>query len=370
MVPCGGAFRRWIRAFEHWGIMSAQTQGSGETESDIRDAWARAHVVPLWETGVHRAESTAPAGRIWRWTQLRPLIEQACAITDTKQAERRVLALSDPDSVTGRRTVGNLNANLQILMPGETARPHRHTPNALRLVIEGGGGLTIVDGKPCPMERGDLVITPAWSWHEHRHDGQGPLIWLDALDVPLHQYLGTAVFEPGSQHDLQRNSPLHPAEAAFAQSGMAPVEDGEGQPYSPIFRFARADWERALAASPAAADGTRRLRFVNPRDGAAILTLMDCEMMRLAPQGASLSLRSTANSVFQVVEGRGRTRVGAQTIEWTRNDIVTLPGGNWISHEAAGEPATLFFVSDRPALDRLGLLKEERGGSTDLAQPG
>jgi gentisate 1,2-dioxygenase len=57
--------------------------------------------------------------------------------------------------------------------------------NALRFVIEGKGASTIVDGKDCPMEEGDLVITPGWTWHEHVHRGDAPIIWLDALDAPM-----------------------------------------------------------------------------------------------------------------------------------------------------------------------------------------
>jgi gentisate 1,2-dioxygenase len=326
-----------------------------------RDAWARAHVVPLWETGVHRAEREAAPGRIWRWRDLRPLIEQACAITDTRQAERRVLALSDPASTAGRRTVTNLNANFQILMPGETARPHRHSPNALRFVVEGGGGVTVVDGKRCPMEHGDLVITPAWSWHEHRHEGEGPLIWLDALDVPLHQYLGAAFFEPGPANDLPAMQP----DEAFAQAGMAPQRETPARDYSPLFRFARADWARALAAAPADADEARRMRFFNPRNGGPILSLMECAMLRLAPHRPTATHRTTANAVFIVVEGAGRTRVGDHTFVWERNDVVTMPGGNWISHEARDADATLFCISDQPALERLGLFRMERGAASE-----
>ena len=91
-------------------------------------------------------------------------------------------------------------------MPGESARPHRHTPNALRFVLEGDGGTTLVDGESCPMAEGDLIITPCMSWHEHVHKGTAPIVWFDALDVPLHQYLGTAVFEGGPVKD----APNHP----------------------------------------------------------------------------------------------------------------------------------------------------------------
>ena len=114
-----------------------------------------------------------------------------------------MLTLTDPEATGGAgSTPTNLATGFQILLPGEKARPHRHTMNALRFVIEGKGASTVVDGKDCPMEEGDLVITPGWTWHEHIHRGDAPIIWLDALDAPLHRYLGTDKFEPGPAHDL------------------------------------------------------------------------------------------------------------------------------------------------------------------------
>ena len=58
----------------------------------------------------------------------------------------------------------------QIVMPGEIARAHRHSAAALRLIIEGRGGYTVVNGKRVPMFPGDLVLTPNWSWHDLRRD--------------------------------------------------------------------------------------------------------------------------------------------------------------------------------------------------------
>ena len=44
------------------------------------------------------------------------------------------------------------------------------------------------------MLPGDVVLTPSWSWHEHRDESREPTIWLDVLDVPLILFLGaTAV---------------------------------------------------------------------------------------------------------------------------------------------------------------------------------
>src|SRR5437016_8564376 len=176
--------------------MSATDAGAARID-EIRQAGRDAHVTPLWETNVHTAARTNPRAYLWRWQVLRPLVDDAIAVATMDSAERRVLALTNPDAVGGRNTTTNLNACLQVLMPGESARPHRHTPNALRFVLEGGGATTVVDGKRCPMTEGDLIITPGMSWHEHTHDGTAPIVWFDALDVPLHHYLGTAVFEAG-----------------------------------------------------------------------------------------------------------------------------------------------------------------------------
>lgn len=155
--------------------MSATNAGAARID-EIHQAWRDAHVTPLWETNVHTAARTNPRAYLWRWQVLRPLVDDAIAATGMDNAERRVLALTNPDAVGGRNTTTNLNACLRVLMPGESARPHRRTPNALRFVLEGGGATTIVDGKSCPMQEGDLVVTPSWCWHEHVHNGTGAII--------------------------------------------------------------------------------------------------------------------------------------------------------------------------------------------------
>ena len=64
-------------------------------------------------------------------------------------------------------------------MPNETAPAHRHTASALRFIIEGNGGFTAVNGQRINMDRGDVILTPPWNWHDHGKDGSGPMIWLD-----------------------------------------------------------------------------------------------------------------------------------------------------------------------------------------------
>jgi gentisate 1,2-dioxygenase len=69
-------------------------------------------------------------------------------------------------------------------MPNETAPAHRHVAFAMRFIIEGTGGFTAVHGQRIKMQRGDVILTPTMNWHDHGKDGDGPMIWLDGLDLP------------------------------------------------------------------------------------------------------------------------------------------------------------------------------------------
>ena len=96
-----------------------------------------------------------------------------------------MLVLMNPGLAGAYAATATLYAGLQIILPGESAPSHHHTPAALRLVVEGRGAFTTVDGMKCAMEPGDLIITPPMRWHDHGHEGTEPVIWLDGLDIPL-----------------------------------------------------------------------------------------------------------------------------------------------------------------------------------------
>jgi gentisate 1,2-dioxygenase len=322
----------------------------------IRQSWRAANVTPLWETTAHKVADLTPRPYHWKWQVLRPLIDRAIEVTGLENAERRVLALTNPDAIGGRNTTTNLNGCLQVLLPGESARPHRHTANALRFVLEGSGATTQVDGKACPMEEGDLVITPGMSWHAHSHAGSAPIVWFDALDVPLHQYLGTAVFEPGPPKELPKTAD----DAAFAVPNIVP-ELADARPYSPVFRYPSAATLAALAAAPHARDGSRKIRYVNPMTGGPVMSLLDCSMARLEAGTETIPYRTTSNAVAVVVAGSGESRVGSETFAWNAKDIFSIPHGNWVAHRCTSDTATLFVVTDREVLRRLDLLIEEYG---------
>jgi len=339
---------------------------SGKSPVDYEAAkvsWQDANLSPLWESAVAFKEQAAtPVPMHWRWSAVRPLIDQAIAMVSPADVERRVLMMADPVLSASRRaaTTKCLNAGFQILLPGESARPHRHAMDAIRFIMEGEGAVTVVNGKECPMAEGDLVLTPGWTWHEHIHRGKRPIIWLDGLNSPLHRYLGTAAFEPGPIRDMPAMIP----DAAFVVPNIIP-ETGNGElGHSPVFHYSYAAAATAVAAAPVARDGLRRVRYVNPTTGGNAIALLDLQLVQLDAGVTTIPFRTSANAICAAVEGSGETHVGDQTFRWSAKDVFTLPQGNWIVHKGSSAPARLFIYSDKEVFARLGLLKEEYGNRT------
>jgi gentisate 1,2-dioxygenase len=231
--------------------------------------------------------------------------------------------------------------------------------NALRFVMSGSGALTVVDGKACPMEMGDLVTTPGWCWHEHVHRGEGPIVWLDVLDASLHRYLGTDAFEPGPPNTYPQLAP----DSAFTSALLVPETTGPRQEYSPVFRYPWGQAAAAVSNAPLGPDGARRVRYANPVDGGPVMAFLDCSLVELAPGAETASFRTTASAVCCVVEGSGASRIGREDISWSERDVFSVPSGAWVTHRANADRTRLFVVTDRDVLRRLGLLKEEYAGS-------
>lgn len=332
---------------------------------DFYEAVEAASVTPLWRQfsdGGPPSEPVPLPPYIWRWKTLSPLTERAATEVPMEDVERRVLTLKNPHrGLPGPGTTKNLVGALQTLLPGETAEAHRHSGNALRFILEGNGAETIVDGKSCLMEENDLILTPLMSWHAHHHGASDRIVWFDALDIPLFRHMNAAFFD----HSPQPNLPPQTPDKAFSNGGLIPV-DGKARPsYSPMFRYPWTAVLQALDDMPAASDGTRTLRYTNPATGGPAMTLIDCLVLALEKDRETIPQRTTWDAICVVAEGEGESQIGEHHLTWQRNDIFTLPNWSWISHKALSGDAKLFLVTDRDAIDRLGMLREEKRDTPD-----
>jgi gentisate 1,2-dioxygenase len=196
---------------------------SEEVLQDFYERLQMQYVTPAWISGGVSVEPKSKAvPYVWHWRDLRPQAMRAAELVGTEQAERRVLRLQNP-GLPGPSASNTLAANIQIVMPGEIARAHRHSPSALRFIIEGEGGYTVVNGARLPMSPGDLVLTPNWTWHDHANDTDAPMIWLDGLDTPLVRMLEAGFYEQYAEEAQAVGEGTAPSSARYGIGGLRPA---------------------------------------------------------------------------------------------------------------------------------------------------
>ena len=322
-------------------------------------------LAPLWEV-LHGLVTPTPRTpcqpALWRYSEVRPFLMEAGRLITARQAERRVLILSNPGMKGEAAVTHSLFAGLQLILPGEVAPAHRHTQSALRFVIEGKGAFTSVDGERTTMRPGDFIITPSWTWHDHGNDSDGPMVWLDGLDIPLVALLDASFAEPGNADQQMITRPEGDSLARYG-NGLLPVDWKPTVKNSPIFNYPYTRTRESLAGLQRGGEPDPwhgyKLRYVNPATGDHAMPTM-ATFMQLLPKGfASRRYRSTDSTVFTVVEGEGETRIGDAVFAWREHDIFVVPSWTPTSHHPKGE-AVLFSFSDRPVHEKLGLWREER----------
>ena len=268
----------------------------------------------------------------WRYRDAAVALERAGEWIGTELAERRNLLMFNPVGDNDYATVRTLVAAYQMIKPGEHARAHRHTPNALRLVLDARPGLyTVVDGIRLPMNPGDVLLTPNWCWHSHYNEGKHSAIWLDFLDVPLVHLL-----EPDVLRGVSRR---HSAGDVGAQRKPVLVRHRLGA--------------RGIA------EGARRERRAPPH--AAEPAAHSHHGAHLSPHADRRAPGERAQHGEPHLRG-GRWRRQREDrrprCRWERGDVLAVP--SWTAFEiGAAQDTLLFEVSDEPVLQALNFLRND-----------
>lgn len=301
-------------------------------------------LAPLWSVLsalVTPTPRTPAVGAAWSFDRIQPLLMEAGELITAEEAERRVLILENPALPGESRITGTLYAGLQLILPGEVAPAHRHTQNALRFVLSGEGAFTAIDGVRAYMHQYDLILTPAWTWHDHGNETDGPMIWLDGLDIPLVQMLDASF----SQHREDRGA-------------MPTMESGQG---SPTFIYPYAEWRAGLEAlrdgGPPDAHDAYLSQFTSPADGGPVMATISA-FARLIPAGfATEPKRSSDGMINVVVMGTGTLIIDGDPFALTPGEIVVVPSWSERCFHADND-LILFSYSDRATQEKLGLWRE------------
>lgn len=297
----------------------------------------------------------------WPWELMHSKLLESCRVMEESFTARRNLSLINPGLERGG-TTQTILAGMQVVKPGEVAWAHRHPISALRFAIEGSEDLyTVVDGERFAMCPNDLILTPAWSWHDHHNESDSLGIWLDVLDVPLMAAIGQLAYEPLGT----TTQPLRPRQGEYLseRAGVVRPQWEQATAGRGGYRYAWSDVKAKLAMFSEAGEASPYddvlLEYVNPLTGGPALPSLRCGIQRLRPGFQGERHRKTASTVYYVVEGAGETAWDDKTISWKARDVFVAPTWAWHSHKTDDGGATLFSVSDSPLLDVLGLSREE-----------
>lgn len=346
---------------------------------------AEQHLIGLWEI-FEMVEHASLQNRFrphaWSWTVIEPLLREAARSITLADATRRVIICSNPGAAHRHHSTNTLYLSCSIYNPGERAPAHRHTANASRFVLQGNGGYTNIEGEKCTMERGDLIVTPAGTWHDHGNEGSEPVMWVDVLDLPLVENMSASVFDNNYLELTQKSgaaavkvrranqSVVHPqghSTNLYATGGLVPAfanhVRGEGTG-TPMFVYRWKDAKEALNRLrhlPGSPHDGIILEYVNPVDGGPVTTTMGFTVQLLRPGEATRSHRQRSSAAYCCLEGHGETIVGDSVLRWGPNDLFVVP--SWMPHShingSKTEDAVLYAVTDVPALKKLGLYREE-----------
>ena len=304
----------------------------------------------------------------WHYPKIRELLVEASLLITAEDAERRVLILENPACPGTNQITETLLTGIQMILPGEVAPSHRHNPSDARLILEGvAGAFTTVNGERLQMDFGDLIITPNWTWHDHGHNGDKPVVWQDLLDIPLAKALGPVFFENYPDKSYPQGQPDDDCIRRYG-ANMRPVgiEPDNGM-FSPVLRY---PYEQSRQSLEALADTDEpdphfgvKMEYINPATGGSAMATITVCLQRLPKSFRTKPYQTTEGTVFTCIEGSGRALVGEaenkQTFEFTQRDIFVVPC--WYPFTIETDEDTYLFVSsDKVAQTKLGYWREKK----------
>jgi gentisate 1,2-dioxygenase len=327
-------------------------------------------LTPLWqiETNLMSRQPRPKAiAWLWKWAALYDIAERAGALVPIERGgDRRAIALSNPGLQGQPFATPTIWTAVQWLNGREVAPAHRHTAQAVRFIIDGSGSWSTVEGDRVFLERGDLVLTPAWLWHDHGSQSDERAVWLDGLDIPLNNYLDASFFEPyqGQAQAQAVTRAINGTVLKYGVGQLRPAWEKKSVNHPPMFTYKWADTERALnnlAQVEASPYDDIALEYINPHTGGPVMPSFSCWIQMLRPGIKTQAHRQVGSQVYHVFEGQGETIIEGVSFKWEQGDFFVVPSWAWHEHHnlSDGNRAVLFSMNDSPILQALDKYREE-----------
>ena len=327
---------------------------------------------------------------LWKYEEaIKPLLYRSAELITTETSDRRSLVMVNPGLAPKRATTTTLYTAYRINDSKDVMPAHRHSPNAIRLGLTGKQNFTGIEGEDITFGRGDLVLTPHDTWHNHGNLGDEPAVNLSILDLPLAETLNSIYFEHDYSEERDGEKLLVAEQSrrftdnyshdVYSHGGYLPRfvshHRGAGSA-SPMFVYR---WEimREMLDRFMSWDGDPyeaiMVEYVDPVNGGPVYKTMTFFAQLLRAGERTRPMKQNASLVCTPMEGAGYSIIEGQRFDWGLNDTLAIPGGNWYEHvnRSDSEPAVLFIGSDEPTLKALCFYrkfgKTESGDVVQLA---
>ena len=312
----------------------------------------------------------------WKWREISPYLDKIAKIASEAEippvefADRQQFLLTNPGLRGRLQVAATIRCAVSIYNPQDVARAHLHSPNASRTILSKNGGYTVVEGERCEAQRGDIILTPNGTWHDHGNDAGDPVVWIDTLDWPLLEFLDIIWLdedlpaERGRDNLRAQKTVLESGHSRrlYGAGGMVPKfvshQRGIGHDLTPYVHFHGEDIRAALQAMRSQAGDPYEginIDLVNPVTGASLFPTLGYGAQLLRAGEETRAKRETSSIVYVCLQGRGQTEVAGHTFDWEENDIFVVPNFLWRRHVAKGSgDAILYSMSDAPLLEKIG----------------
>ncbi|MFC6764435.1 cupin domain-containing protein [Natrinema soli] len=322
-----------------------------------------------WEK--HESDSKEPRlePHRWEWDDIVASLNRSkdyISLDDMGPGSRRALVLDNPaEGIDLRGPCWTMLTAVQMVIPGEVARAHRHNFEAFRFIVQGNDSVvTNVNGEKLPARTGDLLLTPRMAWHDHINNSSEDVIWIDGLNTP---------FITDALHDMHFEEFQSDRQSASHESGYFESQFGTMQPVAetptddtPPYRF---PWESARQSLEMAVTEDNHydphngyfLEYVNPRTGQGpVLQTISLRLQLLQSGEETQSHRHNNTEIFHVVSGSGESTIGGKTYTWEEGDFFVVPPMRWHDHSVtSSDDVILFNITDSPIFDAFNLRRTE-----------
>jgi gentisate 1,2-dioxygenase len=335
----------------------------GTTHEDLERFLAGHHLVGA---GLKR-DGVAPlrqgnTSAYWRWEGIYKGLMQSGRIVTV-----------GPGGMTGMRSVTGIEArkfpiwmNAQILMPGERTQAHRNTRSETRLVCEAPPeAFFVCEHEAFPMQRGDVIISPSWTFHDHWNRGATPALWIDGYD---NGYNGGVNLNERLPLDAPYQDIRKPLDYGARIRGHARPNRTEAPYPLPPMRYPWAETRAGLEALTEAGEQDpyegAHLMLTSPVDGGPTLPTIAWHAQMLNAGQKTLAHRHNSTTFYFAFEGTGSIHIEGEDLRWEQGDIFAVPAWKWHHHEnGKGGPSILFSIDDWPAMTKLGFYRKELASS-------